>query len=319
MKERTRLEGQIAKIRTIESTLNDGIELIHMGEEEADDSIVQDAEKSLITLKQDVAKYQLESLLSGEADINDAYLEVNSGAGGTEAQDWAQILLRMYTRWAEQHGYKVSLLDRSEGEEAGIKSATIRIEGERAYGWLKTESGVHRLVRISPFDSAARRHTSFASVGVTPVVDDNINIEILDKDLKVDTYRSSGAGGQHVNTTDSAIRITHIPTGVIVTCQNGRSQHQNRADAMSMLKARLFELELRKREDAANAAASSKTDIGWGHQIRSYVLQPYQMIKDLRTGTEDTDSQAVLDGDIDRFLESSLSHRLGISDKQASK
>ena len=319
MKERTRLEGQISKIRDIEATANDSVELIAMGEEENDDSIVVDAEKTLFKLKQDVAKYQLESLLSGEADMNDAFLEVNSGAGGTEAQDWAQILLRMYTRWAEQHGYKVSLLDRSEGEEAGIKSATIRIEGERAFGWLKTESGVHRLVRISPFDSAARRHTSFASVGVTPVVDDNINIEILDKDLKVDTYRSSGAGGQHVNTTDSAIRITHIPTGVIVACQNGRSQHQNRADAMQMLKARLYELELRKREDAANAANSSKTDIGWGHQIRSYVLQPYQMIKDLRTGTENTDSQAVLDGDIDLFLESSLSHRLGISDKQAEK
>lgn len=319
MKDRTRLEGQINKIRTIETTVNDSAELIAMGEEEGDAAIVEEAEKSLFRLKQDVAKYQLESLLSGEADMNDAFLEVNSGAGGTEAQDWAQILMRMYTRWAEQHGYKVSLLDRSEGEEAGIKSATIRIEGERAFGWLKTESGVHRLVRISPFDSAARRHTSFASVGVTPVVDDNINIEILDKDLKVDTYRSSGAGGQHVNTTDSAIRITHIPTGVIVTCQNGRSQHQNRADAMQMLKARLYELELRKREDAANAAASSKTDIGWGHQIRSYVLQPYQMIKDLRTGTENTDSQAVLDGDIDLFLESSLSHRLGISDDKAQK
>ena len=316
MKERTRLDGQIGKINHIETTLNDNVELIAMGEEEGDVATVSDAEKTLISLQQDVAKYQLESLLSGEADMNDAYLEVNSGAGGTEAQDWAQILMRMYTRWAERRGYKVSLLDRSEGEEAGIKSATIRIEGERAFGWLKTESGVHRLVRISPFDSAARRHTSFASVGVTPVVDDNINIEILEKDLKVDTYRSSGAGGQHVNTTDSAIRITHIPTGVIVTCQNGRSQHQNRADAMSMLKARLFELELRKREDAASAAAASKTDIGWGHQIRSYVLQPYQMIKDLRTGTEDTDSQAVLDGDIDLFLESSLSHRLGISDKQ---
>lgn len=317
MKERTRLDGQIGKIRSIESTTADSVELIAMGEEEGDDSIIADAEKTLLKLQQDVAKYQLESLLSGEADMNDAYLEVNSGAGGTEAQDWAQILMRMYTRWAERRGYKVQLLDRSEGEEAGIKSATIRIEGERAFGWLKTESGVHRLVRISPFDSAARRHTSFASVGVTPVVDDNISIEILDKDLKVDTYRSSGAGGQHVNTTDSAIRITHIPTGVIVTCQNGRSQHQNRADAMSMLKARLYELELRKREDAASAAAASKTDIGWGHQIRSYVLQPYQMIKDLRTGTEDTDSQAVLDGDIDAFLESSLSHRLGISDKQS--
>ena len=316
MKERTRLDAQITKIRTIESTLNDNVELIALGEEEGDETVIADAEKTLFLLKQDVAKYQLESLLSGEADMNDAFLEVNSGAGGTEAQDWAEILLRMYTRWSESKGYKVSLLDRSDGEEAGIKSATIRIEGERAYGWLKTESGVHRLVRISPFDSNARRHTSFASVGVTPVIDDSIEIEILEKDLKVDTYRSSGAGGQHVNTTDSAIRITHIPTGVIVTCQNGRSQHQNRADAMAMLKARLYELELRKREEAATAAAASKTDIGWGHQIRSYVLQPYQMIKDLRTGTENTNAQAVLDGDIDLFLETSLSHRLGISDKQ---
>jgi peptide chain release factor 2 len=316
MKDRTRLSDQIDKIRNIETTVNDNVELISMGEEEGDASIVADAEKNLLNLQKDVAKYQLESLLSGEADMNDAYLEVNAGAGGTEAQDWAQILLRMYTRWAERRGFKVQLLDRSEGEEAGIKSATVRIEGERAFGWLKTESGVHRLVRISPFDSAARRHTSFASVGVTPVVDDNINIEILEKDLKVDTYRSSGAGGQHVNTTDSAIRITHIPTGVVVTCQNGRSQHQNRADAMSMLKARLYEFELRKREEEASVAQSQKTDIGWGHQIRSYVLQPYQMIKDLRTGTEDTDSHAVLDGDIDHFLESSLSHRLGITDKQ---
>lgn len=316
MKERTRLESQITKLKEIEAVLNDNVELIAMGEEEGDQSIIDDAEKSLFALQEDVARYQLESLLSGEADMNDAYLEVNSGAGGTESQDWAQILLRMYVRWGERRGFKVTLLDRSDGEEAGIKSATIRIEGERAFGWLKTESGVHRLVRISPFDSAARRHTSFASVGVTPVVDDSIEIEILDKDLKVDTYRSSGAGGQHVNTTDSAIRITHAPTGIVVTCQNGRSQHQNRADAMAMLKARLYEFELRKREDAANANASAKTEIGWGHQIRSYVLQPYQMIKDLRTGTENTNSQAVLDGDIDLFLETSLSHRLGIADKK---
>ncbi len=316
MKERTRLDGQIKKIEGIQSTLNDNLELISLGEEEGDAGIVAEAEQALFTLQTDVEKYQLESLLSGEADMNDAYLEVNSGAGGTESQDWAQILLRMYTRWAERRGFKVQLLERSDGEEAGIKSATIRIEGERAFGWLKTESGVHRLVRISPFDSAARRHTSFSSVGVTPVIDDSIEIEILDKDLRVDTYRSSGAGGQHVNTTDSAIRITHIPTNIIVTCQNGRSQHQNRADAMAMLKSRLYEFELRKREEAANANASAKTEIGWGHQIRSYVLQPYQMIKDLRTGTENTDAQAVLDGDIDAFLESSLSYRLGIADKK---
>lgn len=316
MKERTALDSQIGRIRSMEATLNDNIELIAMGEEEGDATIVADAEKTLHKLRADAEKFQLESLLSGEADMNDAYLEVNSGAGGTESCDWAAILLRMYTRWAERRGFTVQLLDRSEGEEAGIKSATIRINGERAYGWLKTESGVHRLVRISPFDSAARRHTSFASVGVSPVIDDSIEIEILDKDLKVDTYRSSGAGGQHVNTTDSAIRITHIPTNTIVTCQNGRSQHQNRADAMQMLKARLYELELQKREEAANAANAVKTDIGWGHQIRSYVLQPYQMIKDLRTGTENTNSQAVLDGDIDLFLETSLSHRLGIHDKK---
>jgi len=316
MKARNALDSQIGKITNIETTLNDNVELIAMGEEEGDAAIIADAERALRQLHVDAQKYQLESLLSGEADMNDAYLEINSGAGGTESCDWAQILMRMYTRWAERRGFKVSLLDRSEGEEAGIKSATIRIEGERAYGWLKTESGVHRLVRISPFDSAARRHTSFASVGVTPVIDDSIEIEILEKDLKVDTYRSSGAGGQHVNTTDSAIRITHIPTNTIVTCQNGRSQHQNRADAMAMLKSRLYELELQKQQEAANAINSVKTDIGWGHQIRSYVLQPYQMIKDLRTGTENTNSQAVLDGDIDLFLESSLSHRLGISDKQ---
>jgi peptide chain release factor 2 len=316
MKERTRLESQISKINTMEQTMKDCSDLITMGEEEGDAAIVEDAEKTLMALRAEVEKYQLESLLSGEADGNDAFLEVNSGAGGTEAQDWAQILLRMYTRWAERRGFKVSLLERSDGEEAGIKSATIRIEGLRAYGWLKTENGVHRLVRISPFDSNARRHTSFASVTISPVVDDNIDIEILDKDLRVDTYRSSGAGGQHVNTTDSAVRITHIPTGIFVACQTERSQHQNRANAMSLLKARLYEAELRKREEQASVAQGEKTDIGWGHQIRSYVLQPYQMIKDLRTGRENTNSQAVLDGDIDLFLETSLAYRLGISDSQ---
>ena len=316
MKERNTLDGQINRIRGMEATLNDNIELIAMGEEEGDASVVADAETALHKLRDEVEKVQLESLLSGEADMNDAYLEINSGAGGTESQDWAQILLRMYTRWAERRGYAVQLLDRSDGEEAGIKSATIRISGERAYGWLKTESGVHRLVRISPFDSAARRHTSFSSVAVTPVIDDSIEVEINPADLRVDTYRSSGAGGQHVNTTDSAVRITHIPTNIVVSCQTERSQHQNRANAMSMLKARIYEAELRKREEAANQHVAEKTDIGWGHQIRSYVLQPYQMIKDLRTGTENTNSQAVLDGDIDLFLESSLSHRLGISDKK---
>ncbi len=257
-----------------------------------------------------MAKKQLESLLAGEADGNDAYLEVNAGAGGTEAQDWGQMLLRMYVRWAEKHGFKVEWLEESPGEEAGIKSATVLIKGHNAYGWLKTESGVHRLVRISPFDSAARRHTSFSSVAVAPVIDDSIEITIDDKDLKVDTYRSSGAGGQHVNKTESAIRITHIPTGVIVACQNDRSQHRNRAMAMDMLRARLYERELKLREAQADALNAEKTDIGWGHQIRSYVLQPYQMVKDLRTGVETSASSAVLDGDIDQFLEASLAAKL---------
>ncbi len=257
-----------------------------------------------------MAKKQLESLLAGEADGNDCYLEVNAGAGGTEAQDWGQMLLRMYVRWAEQHGFKVEWLEESPGEEAGIKSATVLIKGHNAYGWLKTESGVHRLVRISPFDSAARRHTSFASVAVSPVIDDSIDITIDEKDLKVDTYRSSGAGGQHVNKTESAIRITHIPTGIIVACQNDRSQHRNRAMAMDMLRARLYERELQLREAQAEALQAEKTDIGWGHQIRSYVLQPYQMVKDLRTGVETSASASVLDGDIDQFLEASLAAKL---------
>lgn len=312
MKERTRLQAQINGVREIETTLADNLGYIEMGEAEGDESVVAEAETALLKLKVTARKKQLESLLSGEADDNDAYLEVNAGAGGTEAQDWGLILLRMYTRWAEQHGYKVQTLDMHDGEEAGIKSATIRITGPQAYGWLKTETGVHRLVRISPFDSNARRHTSFASVSVSPVVDDNIDIEILDKDLKVDTYRSSGAGGQHVNTTDSAVRITHIPTGIVVSCQEGRSQHKNRDAAMSMLKARLYEAEIRKREEATMAAHGEKSDIGWGHQIRSYVLQPYQMVKDARTAVENTNAAAVLDGDIDLFLETSLAHRLGV-------
>jgi peptide chain release factor 2 len=317
MKERTRLDAQISTLKNFQQTTSDCVELIAMGEEEGDESIVSDAEKTLRATLVEVQKYQLESLLSGEADGNDAFLEVNAGAGGTEAQDWAQMLLRLYSRWAEKRGYKVQVLDMSQGEEAGIKSATIRIFGERAYGWLKTETGVHRLVRISPFDSNDRRHTSFASVTISPALDDTIDIEVLDKDLRVDTFRSSGAGGQHVNTTDSAVRITHIPTGIIVACQTERSQHQNRANALSMLKARIYELELRKREEAASASQAEKTDIGWGHQIRSYVLQPYQMIKDLRTGTENTNAQAVLDGDIDLFLETSLAHRLGIGRKES--
>jgi peptide chain release factor 2 len=310
MRDRNRLDAQIKAVREIEQGVADNAGLIEMGEEEGDKAIVAEAEKALEGLKAIAQKKQLQSLLSGEADANDAYLQINAGAGGTEAQDWAEILLRMYVRWAEQHGYKVSTLEQSDGEEAGIKSATIQIAGLDAYGWLKTETGVHRLVRISPYDSNARRHTSFASVSISPVVDENINIEILDKDLKVDTYRSSGAGGQHVNKTESAIRITHLPSGIIVACQTGRSQHQNRAEAMQMLKARLYEVELRKREDALKASHDEKTDIGFGHQIRSYVLHPYQMVKDVRTEVETSDTQGVLNGDLDRFLEASLAQKL---------
>lgn len=310
MRERTTLANRIGAVKKIQNELADNIGLIEMGEAEGDAGIVAEAEKALVAIKEEAAKKELESLLSGEADANSAYLEVNAGAGGTEAQDWSSMLLRMYVRWAEQHGYKVAILDQSDGEEAGIKSATIEIQGPNAYGWLKSENGVHRLVRISPFDSNARRHTSFASVGVSPIIDDTINIEILDKDLKVDTYRASGAGGQHVNRTDSAIRITHIPTGIIVACQADRSQHKNRASAMSMLKARIYEQELKKREDAKMAAHGEKTDIGFGHQIRSYVLAPYQLIKDLRTEVETNQSDAVLNGDLDMFLEASLAAKL---------
>ena len=310
MKERTRLGARVATLRDLETGMNDNIELIAMGEEEGDAQIVADAEKSLNEIKERADKLQLQSLLSGEADANSAYLEVHAGSGGTEAQDWAEMLLRMYVRWAEQNGYRVTQLERSDGEEAGIKSCTIKIEGENAYGWLKAESGVHRLVRISPFDSNARRHTSFSSVGVSPVVDETIDIEILDKDLRVDTYRSQGAGGQHVNKTESAVRLTHIPTNIAVACQSERSQHQNRAQAMDMLRARLYELELEKRLADKNAAQGEKTDIGWGHQIRSYVLQPYQMVKDLRTEHENTDAFGVLDGNLNGFLEASLAHGL---------
>ena len=311
MKEKNRLEQQIGDVRRVENTLNDQIGLIDMAEAEGEEAMVNDAIAALKSLEKDSGKMQLQSLLSGEADSNDAYLEVNAGAGGTEACDWAAMLLRMYIRWAEQHGYKVSYLDETPGDGAGIKSTTIRIEGYQAYGWLKHESGVHRLVRISPFDSAARRHTSFASVSVSPVVDETIEVEILDKDLRVDTYRSSGAGGQHVNKTDSAVRLTHLPTGIVVACQNERSQHQNRAQAMAMLKARIYEMELKKREAANEASYDSKTEIGWGHQIRSYVLQPYQMVKDLRTGVERTDSSVVLDGDLDDYLHAALALKLG--------
>ncbi len=310
MRERTRLEEAIKRYRSLEAALTDNVELIELGEAEGDDSIVGEAEQALKAALDEAQAAQIETMLSGEADSNDAFLEVHAGAGGTESQDWASMLLRMYTRWAESKGYKVELMERHDGEEAGIKSATLQIKGHNAYGWLKTESGVHRLVRISPYDSAARRHTSFSSVWVYPVIDDKIDIEVSESDVRIDTYRASGAGGQHINTTDSAVRITHIPTGIVVACQNERSQHKNRATAWDMLRARLYEAELQKREDAAQSEADSKTDIGWGHQIRSYVLQPYQMVKDLRTGVESGNPQAVLDGDLDEFMAASLAARI---------
>jgi peptide chain release factor 2 len=310
MRQRDERDVQVGAVRKFEAGIRDNSELIELGEAEGDTAVVREAEAALDELLEEARKAQIETLLSGEADTNDAYLEIHAGAGGTESQDWANMLLRMYTRWAERRKFKVEVMEIHPGEEAGIKSATIKVAGHNAYGWLKTESGVHRLVRISPYDSAARRHTSFSSAWVYPVVDDTINIEINENDLKIDTYRSSGAGGQHVNTTDSAIRLTHIPTGIVVACQAERSQHKNRATAMAMLKARLYEAELQKREEAANAEAAQKTEIGWGHQIRSYVLQPYQMVKDLRTEVETSNTAAVLDGDLDRFMEASLASRL---------
>ncbi|YBV97576.1 peptide chain release factor 2 [Phyllobacteriaceae bacterium JZ32] len=316
MRERQQLEDAIAEIRRLTQTLDESVELIALGEEEGDKSIIVDAEETIRELKRDIDKRQIDTLLSGEADANDTYLEVHAGAGGTESQDWASMLLRMYTRWAERSGKKVEVLEVHEGEEAGIKSATILVKGHNAYGMLKTESGVHRLVRISPYDSNARRHTSFASIWVYPVIDENIEVEVSESDVRIDTYRASGAGGQHVNTTDSAVRITHIPTGIVVQCQAERSQHKNRATAWAMLRARLYEEELKKREEAADAAAASKTDIGWGHQIRSYVLQPYQLVKDLRTGVESTSPQDVLDGALDPFMEAALAHRVHGGDVQ---
>ncbi|WP_156528550.1 peptide chain release factor 2 [Sinorhizobium glycinis] len=310
MRERQQLDDSIGNLRRFEQQLNDNIELIELGEEEGDAAIVSEAEEALRQLRHEAAKKQVEAMLSGEADQNDTYLEVHSGAGGTESQDWANMLLRMYSRWAERQGYKVELMEIQDGEEAGIKSATLLVKGHNAYGWLKTESGVHRLVRISPYDSNARRHTSFSSIWVYPVVDDSIQIDINEGDCRIDTYRSSGAGGQHVNTTDSAVRITHMPSGIVVQCQQERSQHKNRAKAWDMLRARLYEAELKKREDAANAEAASKTDIGWGHQIRSYVLQPYQLVKDLRTGVESTSPGDVLDGELNEFMEAALAHRV---------
>ena len=310
MRERQQLDDSINGIQRLTSALNDNLELIAMGEDEGDQSVITDAENAVRELKSEIARLQVEALLSGEADGNDCYLEVHSGAGGTESQDWASMLLRMYTRWAERKRMKVEMLEYQDGETAGLKSATLHIKGQNAYGWLKTESGVHRLVRISPYDSNARRHTSFSSAWVYPVVDDSIDVDVKESDCRIDTYRSSGAGGQHVNTTDSAVRITHIPTNIVVQCQADRSQHKNRATAWSMLRARLYENELEKREAEANKEQSAKTDIGWGHQIRSYVLQPYQMVKDMRTGAESSSPQDVLDGDLDLFMEAALAQRV---------
>jgi peptide chain release factor 2 len=309
MQERTALDEQLGALSRIEQELDDQVTLIELGEAENDQKVIAEAEAALRKLKAEVARRQLEALLSGEADTNNAYLEVHAGAGGTESQEWAGMLLRMYTRWAEHRGFKVDFLEETQGEEAGIKSATIEIKGHNAYGWLKTEGGVHRLVRISPFDANARRHTSFASVQVYPVIDDRIKIDINESDVRVDTLRSGGAGGQHVNKTESAIRLTHIPTNIVVFCQNDRSQHRNRAQAWDMLRAKLYELEIKKREEKAAAAQAAKTDIGWGHQIRSYVLQPYQMVKDLRTGISTSNTGAVLDGDIDQFTEAALAQK----------
>ncbi len=310
MRKRQDLESRIGTVRRLEQTISDSVELIELGEMENDQSVIDEAETQIQQLQPEIDKLEIETLLSGEADNNDSFLEVHAGAGGTESQDWASMLMRMYTRWAEKQGYKVELIEMHDGEEAGIKSATLKVNGHNAYGRLKTESGVHRLVRISPYDSNARRHTSFASVWSYPEVDDNIEIEVNESDCRIDTYRASGAGGQHVNTTDSAVRITHVPTNIVVQCQNERSQHKNRATAWNMLRARLYERELQIREEAASAEEATKTDIGWGHQIRSYVLQPYQLVKDLRTGHESTNPSAVLDGDLNDFIEASLAQRV---------
>jgi len=312
-RERSRLAASVDAVTALERDLADAIGYAELADEEGDDATLEEARGQLKAIRERAGRAELEALLSGEADGNDAFLEVNSGAGGTESCDWAGMLLRMYTRWANAHGLSVEFLEETPGEQAGIKSVTIQIKGPNAYGWLKTEAGVHRLVRISPFDAAAKRHTSFASVWVYPVVDDTIVIDINPSDVRTDTYRASGAGGQHINKTDSAVRLTHIPTGVVVACQMGRSQHQNRDEAWRMLRARLYELELQKREAEAQALQEQKTDIGWGHQIRSYVLQPYQMVKDLRTQVETSDTQGVLDGDLDAFMGASLAQRVGVT------
>ncbi len=311
MRERTRLAEGIALIDQLEREAADSIELLEMAELEDDQDLISDVRAGLVKSAERAARAELEALLSGEADANDTYIQINAGAGGTESQDWANMLRRMYVRWAEQRGFKVEEIDAHDGEEAGIKSATLHYKGENAFGWLKSESGVHRLVRISPFDSNAKRHTSFASVWVYPVVDETIEVDINPSDVRTDTYRASGAGGQHVNKTDSAVRLTHEPTGIVVACQNGRSQHQNRATAWEMLRSRIYEAELQKRLSAQQESHDAKTEIGWGHQIRSYVLQPYQLVKDLRTEVETSDTSGVLDGDIDRFLSAALSHAVG--------
>ncbi|MFO1261501.1 MAG: peptide chain release factor 2 [Sphingomonadaceae bacterium] len=310
MRERTRLDNAISATRAIDAEKTDTVELLEMADAEGDTALGDEAVASLSQLADKADEDKIKALLAGEADGSDTYLEIHAGAGGTESQDWAEMLQRMYQRWAEKRGYKVELVDYQAGEQAGIKSATLLIKGENAYGYAKTESGVHRLVRISPYDSSARRHTSFSSVWVYPVIDDNIDIEINPADLKIDTYRASGAGGQHVNTTDSAVRITHVPTNIIVACQNDRSQHKNRATAMNMLKARLYEKELAEREAAASGEYQAKTEIGWGHQIRSYVLQPYQMVKDLRTGVVSTSPDDVLDGALDPYMAAALSQKV---------
>jgi len=317
MRERTRLERALGDYDKIVNEFTDICELVELAEAEDDEALLAEAAENLEALHARAGRIELEALLSGEADANDCFVEIHAGAGGTESQDWAEMLLRMYARWAEHHGYEVEFLEESPGEEAGLKSVTLKVIGENAYGWLRTESGVHRLVRMSPFDSSSRRHTSFASVWVYPVVDESIDVDINDKDLRIDTYRSSGAGGQHVNKTDSAVRITHTPTGIVVQCQNQRSQHKNRAAAMSMLRSRLYELELQRRRDEQQAQEAAKADIGWGHQIRSYVLQPYQMVKDLRTDVETSNTAAVLDGDIDRFISAALAAQVG--DHRAAK
>ena len=313
MRERNALASSVETVRALERERSDALEFAEMAEAEGDEASLNDVSAQLAALKARAGRAELEALLSGEADGNDCYIEINSGAGGTESNDWALMLFRMYSRWANAHGMQTELVEETGGEQAGIKSATLLVKGQNAYGWLKTEAGVHRLVRISPFDSNAKRHTSFASVWVYPVVDDTIVIDINPSDVRTDTYRASGSGGQHVNKTDSAVRLTHIPTNTVVACQAGRSQHQNRDEAWKMLRARLYELELQKREAAAQAIADAKTDIGWGHQIRSYVLQPYQMVKDLRTNVETSDTQGVLDGDLDEFMGAALAQRVGVT------